>query len=72
MELDFEILADLSARVSRRGMSDYLGELLEIPCVVFTRVVAWEVSGCDIRDGLGVDAYDLCWISLGIWRMFLM
>ena len=60
MELDLEILADLSARAMRRGVSDYLGELLETPCVVFTRIVAGEVGGCDIRDGLGVDAYDLC------------
>ena len=40
-------------------VGDYLGEPLETPFMVFTGVVAWEVSRCDIRDRFGVDAYDL-------------
>ncbi len=60
MKLDFKVLADILERGSEeKGGSKYLGELLEIPFVVFARVVTGEVGGCDIRDGFGVDAYYL-------------
>ena len=38
----------------------YLGELLEAPFMVFARVVAGKVGGCDIRNCLGIDANNLC------------
>ena len=32
--------------------------------MVFTRIVAWEVGGCDIGDRLGVDSNDLGCVSI--------
>ena len=59
MEFDRKFLPDLSdATVENWGCS-YLGELLKAPFVIFAWVMAREVSGCDIRDCLGVDANDL-------------
>lgn len=59
MELDFKVLAGLLEGAVRRRRSKYLGEFLEAPFVVFARVVAGEIGGCDIRDCFGVDAYYL-------------
>lgn len=60
MESDLKILAGLSGRCSwKRKGPKYLGKSLEVPIVVFTWVVAGEISGGNIRDGFGVDAYDL-------------
>ena len=60
MKLDFKVLVDILERGREgKGGGKYLGELLEIPFVVFARVVTGEVSGCDIRDCFGVDAYYL-------------
>lgn len=60
MESDFKVLAGLLGRCNgKRKGGKYLREPLEIPLVVFARVVAGEVSGCNIRDRFGVDAYDL-------------
>lgn len=41
-----------------------LGELLKAPFVVFARIVAGEVCGCDICNCFAVDAYELCRVSL--------
>ena len=60
MELDLEILADLSERPMNKEDVDYLGEPLEAPCMVFAWVVARKVSRSDIRYCFGVDAYNLC------------
>lgn len=60
MELDLEILADLSERSMNKEDGYYLGELLEAPFMVFAWVVARKVSRGDIRDCFGVDAYNLC------------
>ena len=42
-----------------KGEDKYLRELLEAPLVVFARMMAGEVCGCDICDCFGVDAYYL-------------
>ena len=60
MELDLEVLADLSGQSKKIEIGDYLGEFFEAPCMVFAWVVAWKVSRGDIRDRFGVDAYNLC------------
>ena len=60
MELDLEILADLSGRPMNKGVGDYLREPLEAPFMVFAWVVARKVSRGDICDRFGVDAYNLC------------
>jgi hypothetical protein len=39
---------------------EVISKFLEVPCVIFTRVVSREISTCNIGDGLGVDAYYLC------------
>ena len=59
MESDLKVLVRLLKLVLRKRRGKYLGELLEAPFVIFTRVVTREVSGRDIRDRFGVDAYDL-------------
>lgn len=64
MELDFEILLELTGGLVKRDEgSKHLGELLQAPFVVFARMVAGKVCGCDICDCFGVDAYNLCKIS---------
>ena len=60
MELDLEILVDLSGRLRDKEEGNYLGEFLEAPCMVFAWVVARKVSRSDICDRFGVDAYNLC------------
>ena len=64
MELNLEILADLSGWPMNKEVGDYLGELVEAPFMVFAWVVTRKVSRSDIRDRFGVDAYNLCGISL--------
>lgn len=59
MELDAKVLVGLLAGAVGMGECKYLGKLLEAPFVVFARVVAREVGGCDIRDCFGVDTYYL-------------
>lgn len=60
MELDFETLLDLLGGVVKKdGGSKHLGELLQAPFVVFARMVAGEVCGCDICNCFRVDAYNL-------------
>lgn len=64
IEFNRKILAYLlDVSVEKWGVK-YLGEFLQIPFMIFARVVAREVGGCDIRDCFGVDAYDLWRISL--------
>lgn len=43
-----------------QGRDKYLREFFEAPFMVFARMVAGEVCGCDIRDCLGVYTYYLC------------
>ena len=59
MELDLKILADLLEGAVKRGRSLYSGEILEAPIMVFARVVAGEIGGCDVRDCFRIDAYYL-------------
>lgn len=42
----------------------YISEFVDVPGVVFAGVVAWEVGGGGVGDGLGGDAYDLCAASI--------
>ena len=60
VELDFKVLIGLLEGAVWRRKGKYLGEFFEAPFVVFARMVAGEVGGCDIRDCFGVDAYYLC------------
>ena len=60
MELDLEILADLSGQAANKGVGNYLGEFFKAPFMVFAWVVARKVSRGDICDRFSVDAYNLC------------
>ena len=60
VEFDFKVLMDLLGGAMWKGEGKYLRELLKAPLVVFARMVAGEVGGCDICDCFGVDAYYLC------------
>lgn len=64
VELDLRVLSHLLGGTARRGGGKYLGELLKAPFVVFARIVAGEVCGCDICNCFAVDAYELCRVSL--------
>ena len=68
MELDLKVLAGLLdvtvGRERRVRGCEYLKKSLEAPFVVFARVVAGEVSGRNVGDCFGVDAYNLGNISL--------
>ena len=68
MELDLEFLAALSEWPMNKKCGDYLGEPVKAPFMVFAWVVARKISGGDIGDCFGVDAYNLCQISLDDWR----
>ena len=60
MELDSKVLVNLSGGEMWQGRDKYLREFFEAPFMVFARMVAGEVCGCDIRDCLGVYTYYLC------------
>ena len=59
MEFNRQILAYLLDALVEKWEVKYLGEFLQVPFMIFARVVAREVGGRDIRDCFGVDAYDL-------------
>ena len=59
IELNRKTLAYLLDASVEKWQVKYLGELFQIPFVIFAWVVAREVGGSDIRDCFGVDAYDL-------------
>ena len=59
MEFNRKVLAYLLDASMGKWEVKYLGEFFQVPFMIFARVVAREVGGCDIRDCFGVDAYDL-------------
>ena len=64
MEFNCKILTYLLDALVEKWEVKYLGEFLQVPLMMFARVVAREVGGCDIRDCFGIDAYDLRKISI--------
>ena len=59
MELNRKVLAYLLDTSVGKSEVKYLGEIFQVPFMIFAWIVAREVGGCDIRDCFGVDAYDL-------------